>query len=404
MPHPSPTSPRTSHAATSLSARLRPRGGRRPRVTLRMLAVAVALAMSLLGFTAGFVPAAQAAPAASTDSVVQRSTLNRIKALLPADVTAKVAELRRQADVIDPTQYECGPTSLNAWVEQRVARWSTTDRLLVQLIGLDAYPTLDVTLFGHVNDSFYEPRVQADQVRDAFTRSGAFWESASDDTILLGMHSDMTRSPAKVARIGAAVFGLGDDEAHLFGTLVAGYVRLSPGFERGRTPLFSFNAYAQPGLDETSPAMVVMGDGMLQAYDALGYGDVAGAFITAHEVGHTVQMRAGLFDDHSGEPEETRYTELMADAMSAYALAHPRGLGLDERRVDHFVAVAYAIGDCAFDAGGHHGTPNQRARAAQWAAAVSDAASPAGRVLTFGEFKSAFDAAYPNLIAPDATT
>lgn len=63
----------------------------------------------------------------------------------------------------------------------------------------------------------------------------------------------------------------------------------------------------------------------------------------------------------------------MADAMSASFLTHKRGAAMNRKRVEQFLEVFFQIGDCAFDNPGHHGTPNQRM------------------------------AAYPNLIASDAT-
>ncbi|WP_232550105.1 hypothetical protein [Propioniciclava soli] len=349
----------------------------------------------------GFAPTAQAAPSASVQrAALQKAALARIKALLPADAARRVAALRQETDVIDPTLYECGPTELDAWVQEQVASFSTVDRLVIQFTALDAYPTYDAMMFGDAADPFYAAPDAA--VAGAFTGARAFWTPALPATQLLGMRSEMVRDAAKVARIGGLVFGFDAATAQLYGRLVTAYVRLSPGLQQGRHPILSFGAFASGDPGDDSANRIIIGHGLLVGYDDLGYADVAGPFITAHEVGHTVQLAAGLYDAYTGEPEETRYLELMADATAAYYSAHPAGLDLREQRVEQFVAVARTVGDCAFDSGGHHGTPNQRARAAQWAATVSDAARPAGRVLTFAEFRYAFDAAYPNLIAPDA--
>jgi predicted metalloprotease len=148
-----------------------------------------------------------------------------------------------------------------------------------------------------------------------------------------------------------------------------------------------------------------MGDGILHAYEDLGLGDVAPQAIYAHEFAHHIQFLNGYFDDEivaDGDPAEmTRYTELMADALSAYYLSHKRGATMNQRRVVQFLEVFFEIGDCSFSSPGHHGTPNQRMAAAQFGFAIADATQKKGKVLTAEEFHDLFVAFYPTLIAPD---
>ena len=147
---------------------------------------------------------------------------------------------------------------------------------------------------------------------------------------------------------------------------------------------------------------IVMGDGILEGYQALGYGDVAPAAIFAHEFAHQIQFHHNYRLAGVTAPERTRYNELMADAMSAYFLTHARGEALNQKRVEQFLQVFYQIGDCAFTNSGHHGTPNQRLAAARFGFKVADEFQKQGHILTSAEFYALFVAQSPTIIAPDA--
>jgi predicted metalloprotease len=154
-----------------------------------------------------------------------------------------------------------------------------------------------------------------------------------------------------------------------------------------------------------------MGDGVLDPFNVLGFNDVALPAIFAHEFGHHIQYERGYFDElpPGSNPatvdaaELTRYTELMADAFAGYYLTHKRGATLNRKRVEKFLEVFFQLGDCQFTSAGHHGTPIQRMRAARFGFDVADQAQKQGHIPTADEFHAAFVAAYPDLIAPDAT-
>ena len=93
----------------------------------------------------------------------------------------------------------------------------------------------------------------------------------------------------------------------------------------------------------------------------------------------------------------------MADAYSAYYLTHKRGAALNRKRVAQFLQVFFQIGDCGFDSPAHHGTPNQRMAAAEFGFDVAHEAQKQGHILSSDQFHDLFVAAYPELIAPDAT-
>jgi hypothetical protein len=93
----------------------------------------------------------------------------------------------------------------------------------------------------------------------------------------------------------------------------------------------------------------------------------------------------------------------MADAYSTYFLTHKRGAAMNRKRVAQFLETSYQAGDCGFDDPGHHGTPNQRRRAAAFGFEIAARAQKQGHILTSEQFHDLFVAAYPGIVAPDAT-
>ena len=171
-----------------------------------------------------------------------------------------------------------------------------------------------------------------------------------------------------------------------------------PQYRDGNHPIFTFNAFAQSGFNfppyGVIPDKIIMGDGILEAYNAIGYSDVAPQAILAHEFGHHIQFQLNLFTDETS-PEATRRTELMADAYSAYYLSHARGASMQWKRVKQFLQVFVNIGDCSFTSDNHHGTPTQRMAAAEWGYSVANNAQKQGQILSAQEFTRLFEAQLP---------
>lgn len=234
-----------------------------------------------------------------------------------------------------------------------------------------------------------------------------FWDIFSDDIQLIGIHGTMLLDTDRVAATYEAVFGVDAATAAFFAGLIRDAVLQSQTLDGGNHPLFSFNAFAVSTNGGPIPDKILMGDGVLEGYAALGFDDVAPQAVYAHEFGHHIQYENGYFDDPyatAGDPpEQTRYTELMADAFAAYYLTHSRGAAMNRKRVEEFLEVFFQIGDCAFSDPGHHGTPNQRMAAARFGFDVADQAQKQGHILTSDQFHDLFVAAYPGLVAPDAT-
>ncbi len=70
-------------------------------------------------------------------------------------------------------------------------------------------------------------------------------------------------------------------------------------------------------------------------------------------------------------------------------------------RVKDFLSVFYAIGDCDFSQASHHGTPNQRMKAAKFGNDVANNAQNQGHILSSQQCIARFLAAYLGIIAPD---
>ena len=182
--------------------------------------------------------------------------------------------------------------------------------------------------------------------------------------------------------------------------------RTRPVFEGGNNALFTLNAYAFSAEGDPDPRVagipdkLVFGDGILEALEFMGIGNVGSRAVMGHEFGHRIQFEKNLFDSPLTGPEATRRTELMADSFATYFAAHPRGLSLQGRRLAQAERTFYEVGDCAFDNPGHHGTPNQRLRAAEWGSDLAIATKP--RILPSLTVARLFEARLPEFVAPDA--
>jgi hypothetical protein len=322
--------------------------------------------------------------------------------------------------VIDPTDFQCPPSTplidyLIGTINESIQKEPEVFNTLIGLAA-DAIPTIDAILF----ETESTPQSQIFGFRGEYNHRMTkierdvkrFWDINSAGIQLVAMKGTMLLDVNRVARVYEAAFVNDDgtpithEQALFFANIVRTTLLQSVTMDRGNYPLFSFNAFAIPG-GGGAPNKIAMGDGVLESYKAIGFDDVAPQAVYAHEFAHHIQFQRGYFNDPiattGSDAERTRYTELMADAYSAYYLTHKRGSALNKHRVAQFLQVFFDIGDCAFDNPGHHGTPNQRMRAANFGFAVADRAQKQGHILTADQFHALFVAAYPSLVAPDAT-
>jgi hypothetical protein len=165
------------------------------------------------------------------------------------------------------------------------------------------------------------------------------------------------------------------------------------------------------GYEDSS--VIVAGDGALQFDVALGHRAIGNDIFHAHEFGHALQHIldaediTGTYDRtidrfyKNVSPESTRYFELEADAMAAYALAHKQGRDLPISLLIEATKSAYALGDCAYTSNDHHGTPKQRECATKWGA--DEGLDMIGTPLTPRQFRDVFFNDYEKILALDAT-
>jgi hypothetical protein len=386
-----------------------------------MVASCLALALGTVACqeqsTEPAVPSVEASPQQSLQSAedfgLDRGLINLPLASGMSD--QYLAEAARRA--IDPTDYVCDPsTPVIDWFTAEVQRVidqepAIFDLLYNQLLA-DLVPTYDALVFQTTATPQYfgyngeYTKVMLKTERDV----KRFWNIFSDDIQLLAMHGTMLQDVDRVAAVYASplVFNVPPALAQFFAELVRDAVLQSQTLNGGNHPLFSFNAFAFSTDVFPIPDKIVMGDGILAGYEAVGFGDVAPQAVYAHEFAHHIQYENEYIDEpvpggSTTAAEETRYTELMADAMAAYYLTHKRGATMNRKRVEQFLQVFFQIGDCAFTNPGHHGTPNQRMAAARFGFDVADQAQKQGHILTSQQFHELFVEAFPGLIAPDAT-
>ena len=312
---------------------------------------------------------------------------------------------------IDPADYVCSSSSrLGDWLNAEIVKTLTAERANFFALynrSADLIPVYEAVFFqtSATPQTFgYAGEFTKTMVKTERDVKG-FWDIPSDDIQVLAMHGSVLLDTARTAQT-YRFLGVKPATATAWAATIRAALLKSPTMPNGNHPFWTFNAVAFSTTDGSIPDKIVMGDGILAGYQAVGLGDVAPQAIFAHEFAHQIQFENGYFEDAIATagtpPEQTRYTELMADAMSAYYLTHSRGATMNRKRVEQFLDVFFQIGDCAFKSDGHHGTPNQRLAAARFGFDLADQAQKQGHILTSKQFYDLFVAEYPALIAPDA--
>jgi hypothetical protein len=321
------------------------------------------------------------------------------------------ADLTRR--VINPDDYVCQETTpLIDWYTREVRRFITKEPALFDLLYnqllADLIPTYQAAYFEtNRTPQYFGYDGEFNNVLNRTERDvKRFWDIDARRIQLVAMHGTVLQNVRKTAMTYEFLFGLDSATSYEIAGIVKDAVKQSRVLHGGDHPLFTFNSFAISSDDGSIPEKIVMGDGVLEGYDAIGYGDVAPQAVYAHEFAHHIQFDNGYFNDPyalmGSGAEQTRYTELMADAYAGYYLTHKKGAAMNRRRVQEFLHVFFDIGDCAFDDDGHHGTPNQRMKAAKFGFDVAESAKQKGKVLSSAEFHALFVKEYPKLIAPDA--
>ncbi len=239
-------------------------------------------------------------------------------------------------------------------------------------------------------------------VNKEFTSLKRFWDIKSDNIDMVAAHGSMLQDRNKVFKTYKA-YGLNDRQANDKADSVATFLKTYPQYLNGDHSAFTYNQYATP--DSIYPEAgrvtrkIIIGDGILQGYAALGYGDIAAQAILAHEFGHQIQLSLGILKNGMiPTPKTARRVELMADAYAAYYLSHARGAALQRQSMQQVLEVFFNVGDCRFAAPSHHGTPTQNKAAAEWGYKLANDAHKQGHILPSREFARLFDAALQNIL------
>jgi hypothetical protein len=363
---------------------------KRPAWPAVPVAIATGLLLTLTALTPLPGATAAPAPAARVDLV---------------DVPARALVQR----VLDPDDYECGPTLFDAFIGDLIDAMTDAEFafFVAHFDTLLDVPTYAPLLFGTDTDPTYALDSHGRQLTNAFRNVKSFWTGIkSDDIQLMAMHGDVLLDADLIAATNALLAGTAvtdaiQDEADE----VAAFMATAGDFVDN--PLWTLNAYAFSAEGDPDPVVqgipdkLVFGDGFLAAFDSFGLGDVGARVVMGHEFGHHIQYELDLFEAEES-PEATRRTELMADSFASYWAVHKRGLTLNAKRVVDTLLTFYTVGDCAFDDDGHHGTPLQRERAAAWGADLAMASSPKSAKLLASEVAALFEVKLPEFVAPDA--
>jgi hypothetical protein len=388
-----------------------------------------AMATTALAFSLTIIPAqAQVAPVTSavqTASAAPTSAeggalYEQIQDLLPADYQSRVAAVNQRLGlapdfgqalfqpVINPGDYQCSGSELQTWVQNTADQLGDTNvfNAVAGMIMTEYYALLFES--GSTPQTFGVNGEYTTTLDHTFKDLKRFWDLPDGPQIqMVPMHGSILTDPYKVARVFKVLLGVTDQDALNGGQRYA-EVFNTPTFDYGAHPLLTLNSFAWegaevdlPGIDRIPPK-ILMGDGISDVLRDFGLGDVAPQAILAHEFGHQVQYAYGETQTDLTGAEASRRLELMADAYSAYYLTHAQGGHILWKRVADFEKAFADIGDCSFTSASHHGTPNQRMKAAEWGYHLAEDAQKQGHVIPGDEFGKLFDAALPSLTAPDA--
>jgi hypothetical protein len=346
------------------------------------------------------------------------ATLTKLRATLPPNFESRLNNIK--ADLLAKVNPEYKYTVLNVlklaatpcddntmvtqWLNMQLSDWTYDIIFYASLTGMLDFPTYDALLFtnSESGQQFGINGEYTQRITKTIKDLKRFWDIQSSQIIVVPMHGSMLQDRDRVIRMDMVLFGDTEPAAEFWADLIAELLQDIPQYRNGNHPIFTFNSFAQASFSfppyGVVPDKIVMGDGIMDSYTAIGYGDVAPQAILAHEFGHHVQFQNNVFGTESS-PEATRRTELMADAMSAYFLSSARGASMQWKRVKEFLQVFFNIGDCSFNSINHHGTPTQRMAAADFGYQTANNAQKQGHILSSVEFIALFDAALPTIVS-----
>lgn len=292
-----------------------------------------------------------------------------------------------------------GISPSNLWLLEQIAGWS---KGAVGILSNEeaAKMAIFVAIFTEEDPENQYYGVKGEytaQLKKSFKALQRFWDINSDNIVMVAAHGSMLQDRDKVAKVYQAEYGYRVEMANKYADSLATLFKTYPEYLNGNHPFFTFNGYAHqqknyPVVGQVKDK-IIFGDALLQAFDALGYGDTAPQAILAHEFGHHIQYDLGIKDYGIPlTPAGNRRTELMADAYAAYFLSHPQGAAMQWKSVQQAAEVFSNLGDCNFESELHHGTPNQRRAATEWGYKLANEPDKQDHIISSREFVRLFDA------------
>ena len=273
--------------------------------------------------------------------------------------------------------------------------------MLVYLVSLsvDLWGIIFVVVFGRKSDGtifsndFYPDKQQGTEFAKRFRDLQRFWDTYPNNIALFPYTMNFLKDDSLALPLLHSIYGMDTATAAIYVNFVRDLFQALPtvGYS---FPLWTLNAFAFRFDDKLTPSGpgIAIGDGYLQYLEFAGMGDAGPDMVLFHEFGHQVQFgnNVKILDT----AKNTRYRELMADALAAYYGHHPRGASFQTKRITEITESTFAVGDCDINAVGHHGTPSQRARAVKFATTLIDQSKKKGHILPSLDFIALFDAAY----------
>lgn len=128
------------------------------------------------------------------------------------------------------------------------------------------------------------------QVNKGFKDLKSFWDMEAKNVMTVAAHGSMLQHGRKVIRMFTKIYGYSNDWANNYADLSATLLNIYPQFLSGDHPAFTFNQTAIPDTTFTNvgqvPAKIIIGDGLLQSFDELGYRDTASLSVRTRSVPH----------------------------------------------------------------------------------------------------------------------
>jgi len=372
---------------------------KRTRVLARTLAAAGALAALTVATAvpALAAPAKAAAPTSVDQDITQlyrevqdlygavpQSALRGVDPLIQSPIP-RPGEVRAHAGPIPG----CTDGSLLTYASQLSAKLSPTEaRALSALGALSQLYTQGVAtdksaqVFG--TDGQYSARAGA-----AIDKLRGFWDIESWNIQLVAWKGTDLGSTDKMVQ----TFKLGFDpnRAAKAGALATKVLYEVPAMQGGRNPLLTLNAFSAPA-DSLGGKRVMLGDGLLDVVNHLGFDDVSVEAVVGHEYGHQVDFAHKNYpDNESGE--------MGPDAYGGYFVAHAKGEAWNARTQQEVTYLDASIGDCYHS----HGTPDQRKAAGAWGEKQAVKQSNPNRIIPSATMIDRFQKEYPKLMPPAAS-